>query len=765
MRKITAICLTLFLLLSCAGSGGAAAEAQGDVTVWYADSRNGTAEAMLTAALLWKGQAACFTEGRENRLLLYDPETRTSKEYSMEDAAEALRLSLGEDAPDSLETECWFVWDDRLTAIMTAYDAEERPEGGLLAALSLEGETPVLSAAGLPRLDWRDMTEESGGWTGSRPVLAAFPAGNRLCIQTVNDLEEGRLCLFDLTDGSCEVLEPEGLLAAAPGPEGRLILLREAGPERTLSLADPLSGAEEILSTVPAEGDTPANLCYRPENHTLYYTAGGEILAAPDLALDRAFAVNACPTGGENTAAWMTANGFLLLWDARSAVLRGTDPAGRREVSLLVRDYAELDALDSAAHAYSAAYGDVSVRVERADAAENLLQAMMNQDASVDVYCLDMATGSFSALFERGYPAPLDGSGLLTAHVDAMYPAVAEAVRRDGKLLALPVQAWGYTLGIHLKAFEALGWTEADIPTTWDGFFDLLDELPARVEGSGVRIFQERLTAETLQKTLFRMILSGWLENTDAADGSVFNAPELESLLRRLAGLDLQALEVSGRTGSRGGSDSFRRTSSVPLFETGTALTLDSLDMGYVPMLLSFREGRARAAYHMTVAFVNPYSAHAQEAVGFLETLAGHVDTASAYTFSPEGNEPVRTPEYEQNYASLTETLEQARAQMAGAEDESLRERWQGIAESLEKSLKQLDETSWSISPEAIEAYQARAGQLVPMVWDFSRLMTDSSDASLTEAMNRFWQGDLGARELLETIDRKYRMQLLEGGL
>ena len=763
MRKFTAICLTLFLLLSCSGSGGAAAEAQGDTTVWYGGSRGGTAEAMLTAALLWKEQVCCFTEGRESRLLLYNPETRAAEEWSLEDAVESLRLSLAEEAPDSLETECWFVWDDRLIAVFTAYGAEEQPEGGLLAGLSLEGETPVLSTAGLPRLDWRAMTEESGGWTGSRPVLAAFRTGDRLCIRTLNDRDEGMLCLFDLTDGSCEIREPEGLLAAAPGPEGRLILLREAGPERTLSLYDPLGGTEEICSTVPAEGDVPANLCYRPDNHTLYCTAGGEILAVPDLALDRAFAVNACPAGVEN-AAGMTANGFLLLWDTRSAVLRGTDPAARREVSLLIRDYAELDALDSAAHAYAAEHGDVSVRVDRAGAAENLLQAMMNQDASVDVYCLDMATGSFSALFERGYPAPLDGSGLLTAHAGAMYPAVADAVRRNGKLLALPVQAWGYTLGIHLKAFETLGWTEADIPTTWDGFFDLLDELPARLEGSGVRIFQERLTAEMLQKTLFRMILSGWLENTDAAGGSVFTAPELENLLRRLAGLDLQALEVSGKSGSRG-SDNFRRTSSVPLFETGTALTLDSLDMGYVPLLLSFGEGKARAAYHMTVAFVNPYSAHVQEAVGFLETLVGYVDTASAYTFSPEGNEPVRTPEYEQNYASLTETLEQARAQMAGAEDEELRERWRGIAESLEKSLKQLDETSWSISPEAIASYQARAGQLIPMAWDFSRLMTDSSDASLTEALNRFWQGDCDARELLDTIDRKYRMQLLEGGL
>ena len=108
------------------------------------------------------------------------------------------------------------------------------------------------------------------------------------------------------------------------------------------------TGRTEELSAGASEGDEPLHLAYW--NGAAYYSAAGRIWIAPEMNLDRAEAVNDCPTGGENACAEVLGDGRMLLWDENAVVLRSLIPGASEEVRLLVRDYAGVEALDAAVY-------------------------------------------------------------------------------------------------------------------------------------------------------------------------------------------------------------------------------------------------------------------------------------------------------------------------------------------------------------------------------------------------------------------------------
>ena len=58
----------------------------------------------------------------------------------------------------------------------------------------------------------------------------------------------------------------------------------------------------------------------------------------------------------------------------------------------------------------------------------------------MDVFALCTADAAYSALFERGYMAELTDSAPIAQMVQAMYPAIQNAVCKEGEVYALPVE-------------------------------------------------------------------------------------------------------------------------------------------------------------------------------------------------------------------------------------------------------------------------------------------------------------------------------------
>ena len=520
MIKWISLFLSLMLLLGVCGSALAAENR----TLWYTVSDNGYISHFLQSALLAGNRVYCFLEGSDQMMIVYDLDTGTSQEYDSSalfdrgGASDEITLEMGEEAEeeedeeeeeapetengqaDTYETEeaaLWFSWRDELYAVVSKRvsepDGSSSMEGGIVRRLSLETGEPVLEETDLPRLDWSNLTDDSSNWVYTRYTRTSFVMEDTLCALINDDSGNDILCLISLTDGSCETRYLRNVSSLAAGPDGQVLVTEYnwdgTDSEIILSLYDPDSESYQRISSRSLNDSSVGHLYYRAENDTLYYTCAGEIWAAPGMDMSQAVSVNDCPLSGDSGTTQMTADGFLLMYDYQSVLLRDTDPSHRKDVSLTVLDSTYLGSLDSTYYDFTADHGDISVIIDRNYNPDNVLQGMMNQDSSVDIYILSTSSSQFNALFRRGFMAELESSEKLTSLVNSMYPAVSEAVKRDGRLVALPVYAYGYSIGISMKAFQKLGYTEDDVPKTWLAFFDLLDELPSKLEGSGVSPF------------------------------------------------------------------------------------------------------------------------------------------------------------------------------------------------------------------------------------------------------------------------------------
>ncbi len=774
MKKILALVLVLMLTL---GLSIGAQAAPGDVTVWYGSNNDGYQMGYLQTALLAGNRIWCVIQGSKNELMVYDRDSGEQKTYNMEETL--ARLDAEREGADSeggwTEVSVWFAWQDRVCAIVSFYSSNEEEGqsavGGAVYELTLEGNSAILKESSIPALDWECMLEQNDGWVNSRYIRSSFCMGDQLWTLSYDDSGNDVINSFDLTDGHSEEHFLQNLNSMAAGPDGKLLVTQynwEGEEGSTIfSLFDPSSESMEVLANRPMTGASPQNLYYHAGNNNLYFTESGELWAAENLDLEHVTSVNDCPLAWEGGAVQMTEDGYLLLHDSQTAVLRSTDPSLRKEVSLHVNDFNYVNALDSAYYAFTAKTGDVSVVIDRNGTQGSILNAMMNHDDTVDIYCLDMASSQFSVLYQRGYMASMNGSEKLNAVVDSFYPSLASAVRTDGQLVALPIYASGDALGISMKTFAKLGYTEADLPTTWDGFFDLLAELPAKMESvGGVIPFNTWFTAQDIRVNLFNSILTcyqNYLNAREDRSSYAFNTPITQHLLERLEAVDYAALGIRERSEGEEEDGIVYNWEDAVLFEFNTPLTMGNYNSEFSPMLMAVADEGVSGSYHVTAAFINPYSSHVNEAVAYLESVWDCVDKASAYTFSPENNEPIRYPDYEQMRSDVESNLQQARTALAEAVEEEEKRNWQETVNSLEENLKEMETGYWSISPQAIASYQARAPYLKPMFYDFTSMMTESGDYSFYDVLMRFYQGECTSLELLEQLDEKYQMMIREG--
>ncbi|MBR4442072.1 MAG: carbohydrate ABC transporter substrate-binding protein [Clostridia bacterium] len=772
MKKLIAMLLALALVL---GMAPAALASEGDVTLFHADNNEGRGYDSVENCMLLNGRVY-YTVGYE--LCVYDIVTKTTETYDASEIVESAAMeSEADDEYDDegnyidiyRETAAWFMHGDDIYAVVNirAYsDSGSTLDGGYVYRLELADGKAQLVESDLPRLNWSSMTEDYGNYVYSRWAQNSFASGDSLYIQTYDDDGNNVLEVFDLTTGQNSERYIQDLYEMVPAGDGRLIVMQYNWSEETAHFAfyDPASESLEPAADYPIDQtnyNLPNGVCYRAENDTLYYVLSGEIWAAQGFDFGGAVSVNDSPVSGGNGITQMTDDGFLLLWDWQTVVLRNTDPAKRSEITLYVKDYVYIDALDNAYYDYTNAHGDVSVVISRNGSRSDILQAMMNRDSSVDIYCMDMSASEYNAVFNRGYMAELDSSAKLTEKIDSMYPAISEALKKDGHLYAVPANAYGYTIGVQLEALEKLGMTLDDLPGTWDEFFDFLAELPAKLEGKDVRAFESWYDQRDLRYQLFGSLLESYQNYINAGEAEyAFNTPLLKGLIDRIETIDYEALgviEMSYDEETDTWYDNY--DDRTPLFVSSVSVTVQGYSAGET-LLLSFGDEAPRASFYLRVAFVNPFSKHVPEAIEMLEVMLDDINQSSQYTFYPDMNEPIHYPDYEEYKVNLAQWLEEAKKARDEMDEEYQADYDEYIA-YLENEIANIEDTYWMFSPQEIEAYERRVPYLSPVTYDFTNEIS-GEDENFYDLIQRYYDGQIGVEELLAAIDKKVQMMRME---
>lgn len=653
----------------------------------------------------------------------------------------------------------------RLLGMEVGYDMEAEESlvgGGGLYSISLEEVDGIKTARVelATELDFEAMIEDSGDEYTWMNISMPFVQDGMLVGTTYG---VNSIFWFDLESGEYHSFSNENLGMLAPYKDGRVLALQvdynSAEPRVELCALDLESEEAEALCEMPMAGySAPNMLLYDAQADLLYYVSNGELWRMPLADPAAAESVADMPLGySGQTQPVLTEDGYFIAADYETVVRRNTDPSQRAQTRITVQD-AYVDAVDRAYYAFTGANPDVEVVKKTSD--EDLIQAMMSQSASMDIYVLDMSGAEFATLLDRGYAVELGGSEKITGLVGQMYPAIAEAASRDGMVYALPLEMYNYSMmGYDMEAFRRLGLSEEDVPTTWDELLDLLIALPDYMANDeDVSMFEPYVTQEDARESLFSMILDNYLLYIDQPDQEfTLDTPLLRGLLEKLETVDFEALglipedeaENSFSWNAENGNFMFRTTATIDV----SRYAFDN----FIPMMLGFEEGTTgMMSVRVTAALVNPFSQNPEVAISFLETVADNLDETFRIQAMPSENTPVRSPYYEETMESYEEQLAYLRESLESAEDEETRAALeQNIAEMESNMQEYEEEDSWEVSAASIDNYRGYAENMV--------VPSNMDDAEFYELRMQYVDGLIGMDEMISKMDQRLTMMRMEG--
>ena len=776
MKKNTVKRILLWVMAAvlCLGCCLPALASEGDRTLLHYSLREGGNSYYITQVFSGDRDIIVLLNGSDLKVLRYTDPAGEPEEYVM--PRETADAGLTEDGMSvSRQTVCWFSWNSEIYAVQieTKYDLENgssEVEGGFVRHLALKDGQAVLEECDIPRLDWSVMIDDSNGsFQNSRWMNRTLVSGDRMIGQTYDNRGQNMLVFFDLTTGDAEELSLAEIGEIYPGPDGTILYTRYEWAEETrvhVIRLDPADQSEEEMAVIPLGNGYLTGLTYDQGTDTLYYVRGGELWAAPGLDVDSAIAVNDCPISNEVTSCLLP-DGRILLWSNDVAMIRNTDPALRSEGSLVIQDYIYSESLPDTVYDFGSVRGDLSVVLRREGDASQVLQAMMNRDAQVDIYSLEYSSSQFEALRSRGFLADLSGNTQLAEAVSRMVPFMQDALQQDGKIIAAPVSLYGSFLGYRPKVWEKLGFTEEDLPKTWDQFFDLLESLPEKMEGSEYAILETWTSRESFRSFIMTTLINQYQIFLNSGDREyAFNTPLLRNLMDRLDRLDYDALGMRTQAEEEDAEEGMVQEYKTPLFECYTQVTVASWGSDDAVLPLSLEEGEEPVLpVTLHVAFVNPYSENAEAAAEYLAMSLNNLQTATKYSIFGDLNEPIRYPDYEETKQNLQTWLEQAQEMLEKADEEN-REMLEETVKTYQESVDSFDEEYWMVSPAGIEEYRNHQAWIRVLSYDFVTELISKEQGGETgyyELVDAYAQGQTTAEDLLTAIDRKVQMMRLEG--
>ena len=658
----------------------------------------------------------------------------------------------------------WFATNGDLYGIIYEQkdvDGVFQTTGASIKHVKLEDGEIILEDSDLPALEMDTLIDE-GSFYGLDSLQTV---GNYLI--GMNYGNDGQTLIgFDLTTGRCMEVPVANVsydMTYTAGPDGSILYSKRGettltGNDFEIIRLDLESGKEETFATLKQIKNYMVPICYDQEKDTLYYTDKGEIWALKQ-GTEEAVSVNDCPFDARGS---MLYDGFMVLWDYSTILMRNLDPAQRSAVTLRVSDTGYIENMSSAVMEMTNERGDISVILDQGSSVldTGVLQAMMNKDGHTDIYILPYEGKDMQALRGRGYLTEISGNKQIDEYVEKLYPYIRDAVTVDGKLMALPVSASGQGIGVNLKTWGKLGGTEEELPKTWNQFFDWLqNDVPERLAGTEIK-----LTMFDKSNIFYYLKYSMFLQYQSILNSSneeqVFNTPLLSSLMKRIEDLDWGALKVSEEK-----QDSYYIDyENAPLLELGENPCVGrnwGPDAEYLP--LSFNEGEEPVVpVSLYVAIINPFSEHPEEAKEFLALLLKNLDNGTQYTLFTDKTEPIENEGSKEWYDSVVESIETIKEMLETAEGSSKEELEEALKNN-EESLVYAELERWLISPDDIKEYQKCIPYMKALDYFFLYDIFDSSDIEeLREQYDNIF-GEGNVEEVLNMIDKKITTSRKEG--
>ena len=712
----------------------------------------------------------CFTQGDTlylatyAELFTYHVGDADLKEYS---------LDVPEDLGDGSYDVATLPFSDgeKLYALnlVTEYGESAQFTGASIAEMTLEGDDSTAFGASVD-VDWSELVDyyEDNSYPVRPEIILGVPG--KAIIRYYDTNSAYKTAALDLSTGAFTPIDTlDDAIAITNYRDGKVLaeLYSYESEQQSARFVvyDPADESIQPLGEVAVEEFSPLlGLAYDAAADTIYCVKGGEVCPV-DLASGEVGAgITDMPIESYGAVPGCIIEGGYYAFCGEGAVVRNLDMSQKAQSRLKINDTTWNDGVTASYYRFINAHGDISVVLSREyNEVDNLVESMMNRDSDVDIYVLSTSLASFDALFNRGYLMELDGSEKAAALAERMYPTLREGLSVNGHLVALPLTLNAWTLGINEKALAAIGMKLEDVPDNWPDFLDFLAGLrDVLTEESGIHLFTSGYTAFDAQNDLFTAILEDYqryVTNTNPQMG--YNSELLRGLIEKLEQLDFVAMgcledEEEEDEPAFGFSD---YSEESVLLQTGVGCSIGNFSE-YTPILMRMEpDAPAWMALDTMVAIVNPFTQNPEAALAFIDELVENEPNSVIYCLDPAMDQTIRGESNQETLNEESAELTQLRADYESASAEDKQSMEQEISER-EKNLEYYENYLWEISPTELEWYRAHDDNLV--IEHFNWLYSEEAGEA-TDLIDQYREGQLSASEMLEGIDKKVQMMLMEG--
>lgn len=552
-------------------------------------------------------------------------------------------------------------------------------------------------------------------------IRTALGIGRTLYMVVSIDYSENRLYSYDKETKEYKEIAAEKVgQRLIPIDDGKILVEFDDEEQKTawFEIYDPQTGAFTKNGGVFKYPEAESNLNsvgYDRTDNTLYYQDAEKLVAAPGLDPDAAKTVTVLSEPAQMS--WVS-GGVLsgkryVYFIAHGAKIIDIDSSAGRTETFRVLDTTYNYAAVQAAEELKRQHSNVATVIDTSGKTDTeIIDALLKQDSEADIYILNVDSQAYNAMYERGYLPEITNPEVVSA-VANMYPAFQEVLMKDGKTVAIPVELFGETIGMNEETMKALGIGHEELPHDWQELLKKLPEWSEKLKDQDKMIlFEVGTTVSMARQTLLDRLIDTCMYDMHKNGVKKFDTPEMRSALQTVLDMDFKAMGVPDDMQDEDDRDRQIDPDAVSLIAEHSVTSCGGYNTKSMPLAMTvIPGGKPYMPVNLNVAVINPYSRHPELAQEYLAMLLSRVGEITAYSVSPEKNEPVLDRLMEQSLADTREqisALEKNLEKATGTEKNALEERLKGLKMN-ETAYNMLQ---WRISKESIDWYRAHTDDL-----------------------------------------------------
>ena len=457
------------------------------------------------------------------------------------------------------------------------------------------------------------------------------------------------------------------------------------------------------------------------------------------------------------STAWLrygrVSEGWYVFLDEEGNLLYQDIAAAMETSKLHILDLTGAD-LSSLVQVFASENPEYLAVINEGDNPNDVLTAMLNQSSDYDAYIINLGSGLYQALYNKGYLGNLGESETLKAASDAFPDRILSRIRMDGKLTAFPIGVQNSVLLLDVTGISALtGLSREEIPTDWNSFLKLLGQIgeDGLLDGSGRCLFESGLSADSFRIDLLSMILQDamlWLNEDEARLSTL--PPVLTPILQTLEETDWLKLGLL----EDDDDEDDPLDSEIPslLDWASPEIAVMSLRDGteYWPLSLAPGEDRL-VPQDVYVIVLNPWSEHSSGIARFTETLYREMDVITRMELDPSLNDPVKRDHYEEEIETIQALIPVYEQTITNAPSEEEAEELQAELDEMLLYLDQYEKNGvWLVNDESIAQYRSLENLFAIHGDEF--WADESQSTTFLQYVDRLIGPDQFVRQLVSTL-------------